>query len=241
MTHTLDDIIHNVKHPARFTDSILEAAFNMLDFRFQGDTPTLYDPFAGTGKGVEYFAERGWDVWGTELEPEWAAQSANVDCCDSLQWMAQRALLMRSPLFGRPMPGFDVVFTSPCYGNRLADHHEAKDASKRITYRHQLGRPLTEGSAAGMQWGDTYKRFHAQAWSLVYDVLKPGGYFLLNVSDHIRKGQRQEVVEWHVTTCLAVGFQLVEHAKVTTPRQRYGANGAMRVESESLVLLRKPL
>ena len=67
---------------------------------------------------------------------------------------------------------FDAVVTSPCFGNRMADHHNAKDNSKRHTYRHYLGRELTKGSAAGMQWGEEYKHFHTEAWLEAKRVLK---------------------------------------------------------------------
>ena len=55
---------------------------------------------------------------------------------------------------------FHAIATSPCFGNRMADHHEARDPSVRHTYRHRLGRPLSEGSAGALQWGPAYREFH---------------------------------------------------------------------------------
>ena len=49
---------------------------------------------------------------------------------------------------------FDMVVTSPTYGNRMADHHNAKDGRRRITYTHNLGRTLTPGNSGAMQWGE---------------------------------------------------------------------------------------
>ena len=49
---------------------------------------------------------------------------------------------------------FDAICTSPTYGNRMADHHEARDGSPRDTYRHVLGRPLTPGNSGALHWGD---------------------------------------------------------------------------------------
>lgn len=225
-----------VRHPAKFTDVILDAANDMLNAsvcpRNRLIPPTMYDPFAGTGKGLEYFQATGeFDCFGTELEQEWADQSPLVVCRDSLEYMECFASFRG--------PKYDVVFTSPAYGNRMADHHEAKDTSKRNTYRHALGRPLTEGTSAGMQWGDEYRAFHAEAWGLVFQVLKPGGWFLLNVKDHIRKGAVQLVSEWHREACWLLGFEQHRHLLVGTPGNRQGANGEKRVEHEHLLLFRK--
>jgi hypothetical protein len=49
---------------------------------------------------------------------------------------------------------FDAICTSPTCGNRMADHHEARDISPRHTYRHVLGRPRTPGNSGALQWGD---------------------------------------------------------------------------------------
>ena len=221
---------------------------------------TMYDPFAGVGKGVDYFNDRGWDAWGTELEPEWAKQSVNVTCADSLAYMKLPGLWLGG--IYAPFP-VDCVFTSPTYANRMADHHNAADRckacigrtmyegcdpcrkcdgtglSKRNTYRHKLGRPLSEGSSAGMQWGDEYRTFHTQAWAGVYGVLKPGGYFLLNVKDHIRKGDRCGVALWHHEMCLALGFKSVSSVPVPVRGNGFGQNGQTRVDHEWLFLYRK--
>lgn len=58
---------------------------------------------------------------------------------------------------------FDVVATSPTYGNRMADHHEARDDSDRGTYRHRLSRPLHPSNSGAMQWGEEYRSIHEKA------------------------------------------------------------------------------
>ena len=106
---------------------------------------------------------------------------------------------------------FDAICTSPTYGNRMADHHNARDASPRHTYRHVLGRPLTRGNSGALQWGDgiageEYRALHVAVWTECRRVLKPGGIFVLNVKDHIRGGVLQEVTKWHSVALLMLGF-----------------------------------
>ena len=122
----------------------------------------------------------------------------------------------------------------------MADHHDAKDDSKRNTYRHTLGRELTPGSSAEMQWGPEYRRFHQLAWAEVYDLLVPGGYFLLNVKDHIRKGVKQPVSAWHKAACLKAGFQQLDHLLISVTGNRQGENGQVRVDAENLYVMQKP-
>ena len=52
---------------------------------------------------------------------------------------------------------FEAICTSPTYGNRMADHFEAKDGSKRNTYRYAIGRALDEENTGKMQWGKKYR------------------------------------------------------------------------------------
>lgn len=220
-----------VRHPAKFTDSILDAARDMLAVRFArfGRAATIVDPFAGVGKGVNAMRSWGYVAVGSELEREWAEQCPHVACGDFFALAAE-------------MPGasFDGAFTSCTYGNRMADHHEARDDSRRNTYRHALGRPLSPNNSGAMQWGDDYRDFHQRAWRELFRLVRPGGWFLLNVSDHIRKGEQVAVTDWHINTCVAIGWRLDEARKVATPRQRMGANGALRVDGEWLLAFQRP-
>ncbi len=263
MTQGMNDVIVSAdkprRHPAKFTDVILEEAAQML-LPLLPERGTLYDPFAGVGKGVDFMYNVGFDAWGTELEPEWAWQSKHVYCCDSLEVMSEAIRL----LLGEGL--MDVVFTSPCYGNRMADKHVAKDKctecegtgqipppfdfcrkcggsglSERHTYTHALGHQLSENNAGAMQWGVEYREFHAKAWALVYGVLRPGGYFLLNIKDHIRNGEQVPVTAWHASTALNLGFQPSQAQRVVVTGNGFGQNRAVRVGFESLLLFRKPL
>lgn len=251
----------SVRHPAKFTDVILDTMLEMWPDDAFGP---ILDPFAGTGK-VHLLADQlGLDSFGVELEREWAVQapSRRLDPAGTSITMVGDALML-------PFPSASVgcVVTSPCYGNRMADHHEAKDLcrqcvgtgnhplgprfmcracggtglSRRNTYTHALGRKPTTGSAAVLQWGAEYRAFHEAAWAEVYRVLAPGGYFFLNVKDHIRYGVRQYVSDWHWTTAVLHGFKSDGVRVVNTPGNRQGKNGDLRIDHECVLRLRKPL
>ena len=102
------------------------------------------------------------------------------------------------------------------------------------------GRELTAGNSGALQWGPEYRTFHADAWARCAAVLRPGALLLVNVSDHIRKGSRVAVADWHAATLDALGLVAVERLPIPTPRLRYGANGAARVEAEELLVYRRP-
>lgn len=207
-----------VRHPAKYSNALLPVLAVLL-------TPArrVLDPFAGVGK---LRAIRP-DAFLLELEYPWAAQAAQP----------QGRAICGNALSLPFAPGtFDAICTSPTYGNRMADHHEAKDASRRNTYRHALGQPLHPDNSGAMQWGEAYRAFHRAAWDECWRVLRPGGRLILNISDHIRAGQRARVSDWHTETLGDLGFSFVRSWAIPTPRNRQGANGAARVDYESVYL-----
>lgn len=205
-----------VRHPAKYTDNILEAIRPWII-----GYPKVLDPFAGTGKLRSICPE----AYLLEIEPEWAELSgADVGSVLSMRWQDEF---------------FDAIVTSPCYGNRMADHHNAKDGSKRITYTHTLGRPLHPENAGLLQWGEKYKQFHMAAWTECDRVLRPGGRFILNISNHIRDGKEQHVAEWHHLWFAVHNYQTREILEIKTPRMRRGQNGQQRVDTERIYILEK--
>jgi tRNA G10 N-methylase Trm11 len=214
-----------VDHPAKFSSPVLTALGDLLAGRVDDDARVL-DPFAGVG-GVHALQ---WETVGVEIESEWAAQHPGTVVGDSTRLLE---------LFDRE--SFDAVATSPAYGNRMADSY-AGDAkgTRRFTYRISLGRVLSPRNGGGMQWGDEYRALHEAVWRQCWAALKPGGWMLVNVSNHIRGGVEQPVVEWHTATLIGLGFLLDEVRPVGTRRMRYGANGRLRVDSEKILVFRRP-
>lgn len=232
-----------VVHNAKFSRTILDTMHNVLAHelaRFDDDVDVyVLDPMAGVG-GITDITGQFPQVVLTmiEIEQEWAdvaerkiSYPSRVLNADFLTWAHNQEMMEH-----------DIIMTSPTYGNRMADCHTpgAADTSVRNTYRHVLERPLTEGSSAGMQWGEEYREFHEMAWGLVYNLLTPTGIFVLNVKDHIRKGVKQPVCAWHKSLCLSLGFPLAHYYEIPVKGNRQGENGQVRVDSEMVYVFRKP-
>jgi len=215
-----------VDHPAPFHPRILDAVAELL-LRHGLTGGNLIDPFAGIGR-VTTLKDRGFTgaIVCNELEPEWAKaiQGADFVRVGDARQLPQEWTRR-----------FDLAVTSPTYGNRMADHHNAKDGSRRITYRHRLGRPLTLGNTGQLQWGWEYRALHEQAWAELDRVVRTA--IVLNVKDHIRAGQAVPVTDWHVQAFQVLDWRVVERVRVPVDGMGFGANRSLRVEYENVILL----
>lgn len=211
------------KHPAKFSDEVLAEMA-----KFIPDHSYVLDPFAGIGR-VHELARDGAAIHtiGIEIEPDWAKEHPDTKVADATELPFDDEI-------------FDIVATSPTYGNRMADSHNAQDDSKRVTYTHVIGHKLKANNSGAMQWGDKYRQLHLKAWREVRRVLKPNGLFLLNVSDHIRGGNVVDVTGWHKQVVEELGFECLEVRPILTRRMRFGANADARVANEMLFVFRRP-
>lgn len=212
------------QHCAKFSDALLPVAVKMLRDAGLENGDRVFDPFAGTGKGVEYLRAEGFEAYGIELEPEWAAQN---------EYVYEDNALIRTAW----MKGVHAIFTSPTFGNRMAD----KDLRDSVagTYAKSLGHLASEGSSCHLQWGPAYRIFHIRAWHNAYDVLEDGGLFLLNIKDHPRGNELQHVPEWHCEVLEGFGFTEIAREFVKTPGNRRGTNKHKSLDGEFLILFRK--
>jgi hypothetical protein len=218
--------MHPSSHPARFNKKLLPIFASMV-----GDSVWVFDPLAGTGERLDELNKLlpNAVLLGTEIEYEWASVSpTRVLCIDAFEYLKMNR-----------DNAWDAILTSPTYGNRMADHHNAKDGSKRNTYTHRLGRPLSENNSGKLQWGDEYRDFHYRLWCECVRVLKPCGKFILNVKDHIRDGKVQEVSKWHIETLCAMGMIIQQIEQVVLPSLKNGANSNLRVPFEEVIMFTK--
>jgi hypothetical protein len=209
------------RHPAKYTPALYPVMAGYLR-----GCARILDPFGGVGGVFDLLA---WlpdaRIDAIEIEPDWAAADARITLGNALSLPWGDAT-------------FDAICTSPTYGNRMADHHDARDDSRRNTYRHTLGRPLQADNAGAMQWGESYRRFHLAAWMEARRVLRPGAVFVLNIKDHYRQGRLQHVTDWHVGTLQGLGFTQADRIDVRCPGNRHGANGHARAEYEAVIQFR---
>jgi tRNA G10 N-methylase Trm11 len=219
-----------ITHPAPFSLNIIDL---IRCKRLLPERGIVLDPMAGIG-GVHALATDTLKTYGIEIEPEWAAAHPDTMVGDAT-----------SLPFGPH--SFDAVVTSPTYGNRYADHHDARDTSYRRSYTHDL-RQVTGDSERQLAsrntgryyaWQPSYATLHRRAWAEVRRVLVPGGVFVLNVSDFVRRGQVVDVVGMHTEICFDLGFVFVERFNVRTPRMRFGANSEARVAAEAVLVFGK--
>lgn len=117
------DVVPLTKHPAKFSAPVLETLRHLVRRETQRIYPALpntvraIDTFAGIG-GVHALDDLVLTI-GVELQPRWAA-------CHRRTYVGDATRLPRG-WRGK----FGLWITSPCYGNRYRDHHQAKDACKR--------------------------------------------------------------------------------------------------------------
>lgn len=234
-------------HPAKFSAGVIDTIGDVLRDHLPSAggpaAPAILDPFAGVG-GIHEFSIQStgaYHTYAVEIEPEWAEQSALIGptwCGDFFEFDPVQVSMAGwySQSYHQWPTQFDAIVTSPTYGNRMADRHNARDDSSRITYKHKLNRDLTPNNSGGMQWGNEYKLFHRKAWTRCRDLLAPDGYMIVNVSDHVRRGEIMPVVQWHRDRLEALGFVKVDDIKVRTRRMRFGQNHAARVSYEHVLV-----
>lgn len=217
-------------HPARYSPELIPLFADLLA-TYSHPGARVLDPFAGTGR-IHKLVEDGYDTIGIEIEKEWA----------DLHERTQLGSALDLPF---DLATFDAIITSPTYGNRLADSHNATDPERRRSYTHDLGRDLHEDNSGALHWrngasgSEAYRTFHEKAWDEAVLVLKPGGLFVLNMCDHVRDGFVQPVTAWHCWILGRLGLDYVESRTVPTRKLRQGANSNLR-EQEYLYVFRKP-
>ena len=221
--------MRQVRHPAVYSTALLPVMAQYLKKK-----DCVLDMFAGTGKiaRIREFGFKG-EIICNELEKDFATGSPYYKEVD--KWIFGDARNI-----GLASDSIPAIATSPCYGNRMADKGLPKaDGYSRATYTHGLGKKLKDGNAGVLQWGRAYQDLHRKVWKEAYRLLEDKGLLIVNVSNHIRNFEEVDVVAWHQRTIAKLGFTLMAHEKIKTPRYGYGQNGQLRVDSESVLVFKK--
>lgn len=219
-------------HPAAYSAEILDVLDGMVraEQRRLGREITVFDPLAGIGR-IHRLARPGKvRTIGMEIEEPWAACHADTMCGDSIAWMEGATYQATT---------FDVICSSPPYGNRFSDSHNAQDGSRRRSYTHDLGRQLTDGNSGSMPYGPRYWAWSARLYRALPNVLADGGLLLWNVSDFVKGGAVVPAVTWHRGALMGVGFVDDKPPRlIDTRRMGYGENRDARVPSEVVLRMR---
>lgn len=218
-----------IKHPAKYSDALIPLIAVILR---RYNVKSVFDPMAGTGKIGEirkYGFEGRIDC--NDIEPDWII---------GLEKKWDTFTFQDASYFYNIGNGaIDCICTSPTYANRLADHWNPKDNSKRFSYKFNIGRELHSENTGNKHWGKAYREKHEAIWLECYRILKSNGLLILNISNHIRGGKEIFVSEWHREILKNIGFVLIELHRIKTPRLRFGANSSLRVEFENLFVFKK--
>jgi SAM-dependent methyltransferase len=137
-------------HPAKFSSPLLPVIE-----RYLAGYRLVLDPMAGVGTLASYLYAHGWEqgtVWSNEMEPEWAAQCPSLRSSFDARWTPFQDA------------AFDAIATSPTYGNRMADHHKAREVCQACAGRgeHRVGPPSTcwPATTPCQKCGGTGRRNH---------------------------------------------------------------------------------
>ena len=104
-----------MNNPAKFSDSIISEISTQLLRRKGDDVITVLDPFGGSGKIGLIKEKVDCEIICNDLEEEWNEGKYDID-----EWHHCDSEFLE---LGRKV---DFIITSPTYGNRMADHHNAK-------------------------------------------------------------------------------------------------------------------
>lgn len=224
-----DSIKGKLRHPAKFTNSLIPEIAKIL---IQHNAKLVLDPFAGTGKIAE-IKKHGFngEIHCVEIEQEWSLMHEyDVD-----KWFVADS----ENLYWAANESYDAIAYSPTYGNRMADHYNETTQTLRFTYRHCLGRKLSDGNTGKMQWGNAYREKHEKIYKELYRVLKKHGVWIINIADHIRNKKRVYVSEWHANTIENLGMKQIDKITISTPKLKVGRNKEVRIGEEYIYVFVK--
>lgn len=218
-----------VTHPAKYNNKSIPIFAALLS-----DKKRILDPCAGTGK-LALIKQHGFTgkIICNELEPEWIVTSPypidemHIGDAACMSWARNSS--------------FDAICTSPTYGNHKADNYNNKVIpAKKVIYTHSLGRQLNPNNTGRMLWGDEYRGKHLAIYRECKRVLSPCGLFIINLSNHIKRGTLIDVIAWHKIILVKLGFIFLEEIQIIIPPLFLRGQVNLRPAHESILVFKKP-
>ena len=224
-------------HPAPYSEGIITLHKELLG----GRKVRALDPFAGVGRGLD-FVPSGSSITLVEIEPEWAE-----DCRQAAELRPDLKVTVVQGDSRKVIPRrkYDLICTSPTYGNRFTDVYLPNPRWRRRSYAQSLKRPVSDGSTSrfGFQ-SEQYRNINAEVMEQAVRRLVIGGEAWINVSDSyktLHKGEeptRMLVTLWWINLMHDLGLVLREARPVYTRRFKDGDN-RHRAAYESLLIFAK--
>lgn len=119
-------------HPAKWSDTVLVAMHDAVKAEAErvGKALLILDPFAGVGRErlAQAIQPHAAGVDGVEMQPEWVARQRFDH--DLIPGEGVTLLGDATHLPSTWTGLYDAVCTSPVFGNRMSDSHQAKDPCK---------------------------------------------------------------------------------------------------------------
>ena len=211
-------------HPAKYSESLLP----ILAKYCYGD---IIDIMGGVGKAglLKQYNSEIKSVTINELEQEWAIQ-AKENGVDKIIIGDARAITGQ----------YNVIVTSPPYGNRMADNFKpSKPDSRRKMYASDLGRTLSKGSVCCLHF---YKKYEFSMTEIVSNFTKNIEHkrIVWNTSNFIRNFKEIDIFLFYNELFVSFRYQMIAHEQVVTKRQRgVGVNTNLRVPFEDVAVYEK--
>jgi len=251
----IDEIVKRLGkiHPATYPKTIQKT---MAAIAYELKVTDILDIFAGIGN-IGKLKEYGYtgNIRASEIEPKWGGESTKS---------LHKARGVDESYIGdsRKLPIADesvqAIFTSPTYGNMMA----ARSPSRIDTYQALAGGKLKKGNTGGEVWGPEYEKLHREAYDEAYRIVKPGGFFVLNMKDKPvsavdaknnwipKRGSTVEVrdnvmkaTDWHIRALEDAGFEYIE--TITVEEAKAGSATQLYLRryttgTENIVVMGKP-
>jgi 3'-phosphoadenosine 5'-phosphosulfate sulfotransferase (PAPS reductase)/FAD synthetase len=253
-----------VKHPARFSQAIIERFTTLLEA-----DEIVHDPFAGTGERLGHLADAlDLHFTGTEIERAFIVDPRVKQGDSRLMTTYPWPLIYRAPF---------TIVTSPVYANGMADNFKptgvcstcegggsvagercppCAGSGQRIINRKTYRNALIEATGdpdvllqPGNMGAHSYRAGRKAAdryWDIANAVIAQWGpagatRALVNVSDFVKAGETvPHVFEW-VNALTDAGWRIERLHAVETPRMGNGANRDARAPYEAIIEARWPL